>query len=154
MPPSSEHIWNNDTVTTANSLKNAITQWEFILGAMVANKVLQYPKPLTVSLQLHARDIARAFVESSNVIRVLVIYDQLEMPSNGITIAVMAETNASGRPYMEDFIAANLCPSDALKVIPKLYEQVFISVFNRHGGKEAMKFAREHDMIHLTFLPN
>ena len=127
MAPSSEHIWNNDTVTTANSLKNAITQWEFILGAMVANKVLQYPKPLTVSLQLHARDIARAFVESSNVIRVLVIYDQLEMPSNGITIAVMAETNASGRPYMEDFMVANKVlqyPKPlTVNYIPEIYQE-------------------------------
>ena len=41
---------------------------------------------------------------------------------------------------MEDYIAASLCPSDALKAIPKLYEQAFIGIFNGHGGKEAMKF--------------
>ena len=65
------------------------------------------------------------------------------MPSNGVTISVTAETNAGGRKHMEDYIAVNLCPNDALREIPDMKEQAYIGVFDGHGGKEAAKFARE-----------
>lgn len=48
---SNHQKWNNDTVTAANSLKAAITQWQFLIGFVVAKKGLEYAKVLSVSLQ-------------------------------------------------------------------------------------------------------
>ena len=62
---------NNDTVTAANSLKVAITQWQFIIAFVVAKKGLEYAKVLSVSLQQRSKDIAKAFDEISSVIRAL-----------------------------------------------------------------------------------
>ena len=69
--PSSHQSWNNETIAAANSLKVAITQWQFLIGFVVAKKGLEYAKVLTVSLQLRAKDIAKAFTETSNVIKAL-----------------------------------------------------------------------------------
>ena len=69
--PSNHHSWNNETMTSANSLKVAITQWQFLIGFVVAKKGLEYAKVLSVSLQLRAKDIASAFTETSNVIKAL-----------------------------------------------------------------------------------
>ena len=60
-----------ETVSSANSLKVAITQWQFLIGFVVAKRGLEYAKVLSVSLQLRARDIANAFTETSNVIKAL-----------------------------------------------------------------------------------
>ena len=68
---SSHQSWNNETVALANSLKLAITQWQFLIGFVVAKKGLEYAKVLSVSLQLHVKDIANAFDETSNVIEAL-----------------------------------------------------------------------------------
>ncbi len=55
-----------------------------------------------------------------------------------VTIIVLAETNAGGRGYMEDYIAVNLAPNDTLKEIPHMMrEQAYIGVFDGHGGVEA-----------------
>ena len=40
--PNSPQSWNNETVTTANSLKIAITQWQFLIGFVFAKKGLEY----------------------------------------------------------------------------------------------------------------
>lgn len=69
--PSSHQSWNNETVTSANSLTVAITQWQFLVHFVVTKKGLEYAKVLSVSLQLHAKDIANVFTETSNVIRAL-----------------------------------------------------------------------------------
>ena len=69
--PSNHQSWNNETITSANSLKVAITQWQFLTGFVVAKKGLEYAKVLSVSLQLRAKDIAYAFTDTSNVIKVL-----------------------------------------------------------------------------------
>lgn len=62
---------NNDTVTAANSLKVAITQWQFLIAFVVAKKGLEYAKVLSISLQQRSKDIAKAFDETTNVIRAL-----------------------------------------------------------------------------------
>ena len=67
-----------------------------------------------------------------------------EMPTNGITISVTAETNAGGRRHMEDYVAVCLSPNDTLRDIPELREQAYVGVFDGHGGKEAAKYAREN----------
>ena len=69
--PSNHQSWNNDTVTAANSLKVAITQWQFLIGFVVAKRGLEYAKILSISLQLHAKDIAKAFAETSRVIKAI-----------------------------------------------------------------------------------
>ena len=69
--PSNHQSWNNETIVAANSLEVAITQWQFLIGFVVAKKGLEYAKILTVSLQLRAKDIAKAFTETSNVIKTL-----------------------------------------------------------------------------------
>ena len=68
---SNHHNWNNDTVTAANSLKVAITQRQFLIAFVVAKKGLEYAKVLSVSLQQRAKDIAKAFDETSSVIKSL-----------------------------------------------------------------------------------
>ena len=70
----------------------------------------------------------------------------LQMPSNGVTVSVTAVANPGVRPHMEDYIAVSLCPSDTLKKIPQLCQQVFVGVFDGHGGKEAAKFAIKKQM--------
>ena len=69
--PGNRQNWNNDTISSATSLKIAITQWPFLIAFIVAKKGLEYAKVLTVSLQSHSRDIASAFCETSNVIKAL-----------------------------------------------------------------------------------
>ena len=69
--PSNHQSWNNDTVTAANSLKVAITQWQFLIGFVVAKRGLEYAKILSISLQLHAKDIAKAFAGTSRVIKAI-----------------------------------------------------------------------------------
>ena len=69
--PSNHQSWNNEMITSANSLKVAITQWQFLIGFVAAKKGLEYAKVLSVSLQLRAKDIANAFTETSNVIKAL-----------------------------------------------------------------------------------
>lgn len=69
--PSNHQSWNTETVTSANSLEVAITQWQFLIGFVVAKKGLEYAKVLSVSLQLRAKDIAHAFTETCNVIKAL-----------------------------------------------------------------------------------
>ena len=63
--------WNNDTITAASSLKVAVTQWQFIIGFVVAKKGLEYCKVLSVSLQQRSKDIAQAFRDISCVIEAL-----------------------------------------------------------------------------------
>ena len=68
---SNHRSWNNETITAANSLKAAITQWQFLIGFVVATRGLEYAKILTVSLQMKAKDIAKAFTEATTVIKAL-----------------------------------------------------------------------------------
>ena len=69
--PNSPQCWNNETVTSANSHKIAITQWQLLIGFVVAKKGLEHAKVLSASLRLRAKDIANAFTETSNVIKAL-----------------------------------------------------------------------------------
>ena len=55
--PGNRQNWNNDTISSATSLKIAITQWPFLIAFIVAKKGLEYAKVLTVSLQSRSRDI-------------------------------------------------------------------------------------------------
>ena len=68
---SNHQKWNNNTVTAANSLKVAITQWQLLIAFVVAKKGLEYAKVLSVSLQQRSKDITKAFDETSSVIRAL-----------------------------------------------------------------------------------
>ena len=69
--PNNHQKWNNETIAAANSLKVATTQWQFLIGFIVAKRGLEYAKMLTVSLQLRAKDIAKAFNEATTVIKAL-----------------------------------------------------------------------------------
>lgn len=63
-----------------------------------------------------------------------------------INICVRAEANAGGRKSMEDYIAVQLRPNST-ENIPDMRAQgqaAFVGVFDRHGGKEAARFAREN----------
>ena len=60
-----------------------------------------------------------------------------------ICYSIKAEANAGGQRRMEDYVAVKLCPNEELQQIPHLKEQVYMGVFNGHGGKEAAKFANE-----------
>ena len=66
------------------------------------------------------------------------------MPTNGITINILAETNAGRRRYMEDYVDVHTRPNDTLRNIPELRELIYVGVFDGHGGKEAAKYARDH----------
>ena len=54
-----------------NSLKVAITQWQFLIAFVVAKKGLEYAKVLSVSLQHRTKDIAKSFDETSSMIKAL-----------------------------------------------------------------------------------
>ena len=57
--------------------------------------------------------------------------------------SVSAEGDAGGRKHMEDYIDVHFSPNEALRGIPGLKDQVFVGVFDGHGGKEAALYARE-----------
>ena len=38
--PSNHQSWNNDTISSANSLRVALMQWQFLIGFVVAQKGL------------------------------------------------------------------------------------------------------------------
>ena len=63
-----------------------------------------------------------------------------------IRISVNAEANSGGRPHMEDYVAVCMSPNDTLDIpdIPELREQIYVGVFDGHGGNEAAKYAREN----------
>lgn len=72
--------------------------------------------------------------------------EDLEAPTPGsaaVTINVTAETNAGGRRHMEDFITVQLDPDKRFNDIPYLRDQVYVGVFDGHGGKEAALFAKK-----------
>ena len=58
-------------------------------------------------------------------------------------ITVTAETDVGQRPHMEDYLDIKLSPSDALLQIPDWKDQVFVGVFDGHGGKEAALYVRK-----------
>ena len=51
-----------------------------------------------------------------------------------VTVNVSAETNAGGRRHMEDFIKVELYPDKRFDDIPYLRDQIFVGVFDGHGG--------------------
>lgn len=72
------------------------------------------------------------------------IPDELLNPTKAsVTISVSAETNAGGRRHMEDFVTVHLYPDKRFDDIPYLRDQIFVGVFDGHGGKEAALVAKK-----------
>ena len=59
--------WNAESACSARNLLTCITNFDFIMSFVVANKCLNYIKGLTVSLQKKAKDICQAYAEVKTV---------------------------------------------------------------------------------------
>ena len=92
--------------------------------------------------QKFSRSISDVHLNSVDHVTDLASY--WKMPTNGITISILAETNAGRHRYMEDYVDVHTRPNDTMGNIPELREQIYIGVFDGHGGKEAAKYARDH----------
>jgi Domain of unknown function (DUF4371)/hAT family C-terminal dimerisation region len=65
------NLWNQESLSKANSIKLSITQFDFLLAFIVCRNVLRYIQPLTVSLQRRTIDICAAMQEVKTVIKTL-----------------------------------------------------------------------------------
>ena len=71
-------------------------------------------------------------------------HDSILNPTKAtVTINVSSETNAGGRRHMEDFVTVQLYPDKRFDDIPFLHDQIYLGVFDGHGGKEAASFAKK-----------
>ena len=60
-----------------------------------------------------------------------------------LSIRVTAESNPGGRRYMEDYMTFQMTCNLPQPRYPQLGEQVFMGIFDGHGGKEAAKHTRD-----------
>ena len=59
--------WDSETLTKATGFLHTIASSSFIAAFVIVRNCLRYLKPLTVKLQMKAKDIVQAYSEIKNV---------------------------------------------------------------------------------------